>query len=397
MKRDVKLRFCLVEDKIHDVSDFAHLSPKQRPEAFCPECENKLVLKLSNSETPKSRAHHAAHKAENQFCSLSSPEGILHFNTKRYIYEQLKLGKRLFIKQYCSGWALPGYKRNCSAWGKPSRPYLLLEDWDDVQMERSVHNLRPDIVLYRKNQPVAAIEICVTHAIDEAKKEKLREIGLPWVEVKADGEIIDEYFVNWAEEFEDEDISWKIEKPLNYENCFPLPDEWVCDGCQTAPDKYAEHLQKQQEREAREQSERLKRISDERNKAQKQLLYTQDQDNHIIKSKAIILLKPLGETELIELFVIERHNPEPPYKLEEIYLKLGRIGSQILISEEPITENSKRNLFEFYKRWLKGKEQPLQKVYHLTDWVTLSELEKTVSKYSLPYEWRKFQGWKRKE
>lgn len=390
MKRDVKLRFCQVDGKIHEVSDFAHLMPKQRPEAFCPECESRLILKLSNSESQNSRAHHAAHKAENRSCSLSSHEGILHFNTKRYTYEQLKLGNKLYIKQHCSGWALPGYKRSCSSWGMPSRPYLWLENWDDVQMERNVQSLRPDIVFFRKNQPVAAIEVCVTHAIDEVKKEKLREIGLPWIEVKADGEIIDEYFVNWAEEFEDEDIPWKIEKSLIYDKCFPLPDEWICDGCQTAPEKYAEYLKKQEEcealREAGEQSERLKKISDEREKAQKQLLYTQDQDNHIIKAKAIILLKPFGETELLELFVIERQNPEPPYKPEEIYLKMNRIGGRILISEEPITENSKRNIFEFYKKWVKTREKPMQKLFHLTDWINKSELEKAIKNYTIPYE-----------
>lgn len=399
MKRDVKLSFCLIDGQIYNVSDFAHLTPKQRPEAFCPECESRLVLKLGNLNSPKSKTHHAAHKNENQSCSLSSPEGVLHFNTKWYIYEQLKQGNKLFIKQHCSGWTLPELGKRRSCWGT-SRPYLWLENWDDVQTEKNVHSLRPDIVLYRNNQPIAAIEIWVSHAIDEEKKEKLREMGLPWIEVKADGEIIDEYFVNWAEEFEDEAIPWKINKPLIYENCFPPPEDWICDTCLRAPEDYAEQLKKREEeealREAREQSERLKKILDEGEKVRRQLRYTQDQDNHILKAKAIVLLKPFGDTELVELFVIERHNPEPPYKPEEIYLKLGRIGGQILISEEPMTENSKRTIYEFYKRWVKSKEKPMQKVYHLTDWVTKSEFEKLVSNYAIPYEWRKFQGWIRK-
>ncbi len=400
MKGDVKLRYCVVKDILHEVSDFAHLSPKQRPESFCPECESHLILKLSSSKSSKSKAHHAAHKNENLSCSLSNPEGVLHFNTKWYIYEQITKGKKLFIKQFCSGWALPGYKRQCSRWQKSSRPFLWIENWDDVQIERNVQSLRPDIVLYRNNKPIAAIEVCVTHAIDDEKKAKLREIGLPWIEVKADGEIIDEYFVNWAEEYEDDELPWKIEKPLNYDNCYPPPEEWVCENCQTAPEEYAEQLKKRDEleasREAQAQSERLKKISDEREKVRKQLCYLQDQDNRIIKAKAVVLLKPFGETDLLELFVIERHNPEPPYNPEEIYLKLGRIGGQILISEEPINEVSKKNIFEFYKTWVKGKEKPMQKVYHLTDWIDKAEFENLVINYVIPYEWKRFQGWIKK-
>lgn len=400
MKGDVKLKHCVVKDIIHEVSDFAHLSPKQRPESFCPECDSQLILKLSNSTSPKSKVHHAAHKNENLSCSLSSPEGVLHFNTKWYIYEQLTKGNKFFIKQICSGWSLSGDKWQCSRWQKSSCPYLWLENWDDVKIERNVQSLRPDIVLYRNDNPIAAIEVCVTHEIDDEKKTKLREINLPWIEVKADGEIIDEYFVNWVEEYEDDEFPWKIEKPLIYDNCYPLPEEWVCDSCKTAPEEYVERLKNRDEqealREAQAQSDRLKKISDEREKVRKQIRYTQDHDNHIIKAKAIVLLKPFGATELLELFVIERHNPEPPYTLEEIYLKAGRIGGQILISEDPITEHSKRNIFEFYKNWMKAKEKPMQKVYHLTDWIDKTKFENLVNNYSIPFEWKRLQGWIKK-
>lgn len=272
MKGQVKLRHCVVNDKVYPVSDFAHLTPSKRPEAFCPECESRLVLKLGNSNSPRSKAHHAAHKEENHSCSLSSPEGVLHFNTKWYIYEQLKRGNKLFIKQICAGWALPGGERQCSRLYKSSRPFLWLEDWDDVQMERNVKSLRPDIVFYRNKTPVAALEVCVTHRVDEEKKAKLIEIGLPWIEVKADGDEIDEYFVNWAEEFDEEDdeFPWKIEKPLIYDNCHSLPAAWVCESCQSAPEEYAERLKKREEaealREAQAQSERLKKISEEKEK-----------------------------------------------------------------------------------------------------------------------------------
>lgn len=392
MKGDVKLKHCVVKDIIHEVSDFAHLSPNQRPESFCPECDSQLILKLSNSSSPNSKVHHAAHKNENLSCSLSSPEGVLHFNTKGYIYEQLKLGNKLFIKQECAGSDLAGINKKRWCWND-SQSFLWLENWDDVQLERNVQSLRPDIVFYRNNQPIGALEVCVTNAVSDEKQEKLRELGLPWVEVKADGDIIDEYFVNWFVEDEDDEFPWKIEKPLIYDKCFPVPEDWVCERCQRAPEFLKELEERQAMREAEIQSEKLRQISDEREKERKKLRYFQAQDNHIIKAKALFFLKPLGEKELIELFVIQRHNADLPTKVEEIYLKLGRYAGKILISEEPITADSKRIIFEFFKDWYRLQKRLNQMVYDVTDWVEISEFEKLLSNSKLPYEWKRLQGW----
>lgn len=396
MKGDVRLSSCLVNGILCNVSDFADLPLKQRPEAFCPECESRLVLKLSKSSSIRRKSHHAAHKNENSSCSLSSPEGILHFNTKWYIYEQLKLGNKLFIKHECAGTPIPEKDKKRWCWNG-SRSFLWVENWDDVQMERNVHSLRPDIILYRKNQPISALEVCVTNAVSDEKKEKLREIGLPWIEVKADGEGFDEYFVDWAEGYEEDEFPWKIEKPLIYDKCYPVPEEWICDICRRYPEEYARKQQEREElramREAEIQSDRIKKLSDEREIERKTLRYFQDMDNHIIKAKAIYLLKPLGEKELVELFVIQRHHPDLPTKAEEIYLKSGRFAGKILISEEPIKTDSKRIIFDFFKDWYGIQKRLNQKVYDVSDWVEMPEFEKLLSNYKLPFEWKRLQGW----
>lgn len=390
MKGKVKLRFCSVNGEIRNVSDFAHLTPKNRPAAVCPECKNLLILRLGDVN-----AHHAAHKTEASYCSLTTGEGMLHLNTKHYIYEQLRQGSKLVIKQFCSKCATPGFNPFNSWLG--SRPYLWLEDWDEVQMEKKIGSLRPDIVLYRGGQPVAAIEVFVTHRLDEEKRARLGELGLPWIEVKAEGEEIDEYFVNFADGYEDEFVPWRIGKPLIYHECSPQPDEWVCDHCRTAPERAAAMLKKRDEQEASrqawEQSERLKKIADEQEKTRKRLRYTHDHDNHILFARAIMLLKPFGETELLELFVVERRSPEPPYTPEELYLKLGRTGGQILISEEPITENSRQAVNEFAKNLVRLKEKRNQEVLKLTAWLPLSEYEKQIKNFTFPKEWKRFQGW----
>ena len=104
MRGDVKLRYCKVGDEICSVSEFAHLSPKERPFSICPERDQPVILKLGSSGKV---AHHAAHQCDNKLCSLTSPESALHFNTKIYICNELMKGSKLFLKQRCAGWTLP--------------------------------------------------------------------------------------------------------------------------------------------------------------------------------------------------------------------------------------------------------------------------------------------------
>lgn len=77
-------RWVLVDGNLHPVSSFSHLSPGQRPEAICPVCKKRVILKLGND-----RVHHYAHQPEDK-CAITQPETALHFNTKIYIGHQLK-------------------------------------------------------------------------------------------------------------------------------------------------------------------------------------------------------------------------------------------------------------------------------------------------------------------
>lgn len=110
----------------------------------------------------------------------------------------------------------------------------------------------------------------------------------------------------------------------------------------------------------------------------------------MLKAIAVIWLKPFGNTEIFELFVIERHNSEYPYEPQEIYLKVGEFDGKIIASEEPITENSKRIIFESYKEWHREKQTFSRTAVEITGWVTESELKSLRTKYEElnPYEWR---------
>lgn len=383
MASKAKLQVCLVEGKIRNVSDFAHMSPKNRPSVFCPDCESPLILKLGTSGK---MIHHAAHKSSDSECSLASGEGILHFHTKNYVFEQLKKGSQLFIKQICSGWMMHDHKIECTP--KNFRSFLWTENWDDVQMERRAGNLRPDITLYTNGKTTAAIEIRVHHAVDEAKEIAFREMNLPWVEIKAEGESFDEYFVDWADGFEEEDCPWKIDNPIHVEKYHPEPAPWTCEYCLEGPERrarqqalYDEHLARENDKEIRE---KLNRLSEEKNQAEIQRRYSDKNDNKILYGRAIITESRFGEKEYHELFVVERSSSEPPYKPEELYVKLGRYGGEILIREDPITKEAKDSIKDYCRKWIEYKTGAKVKTFK-TDWLKENEFDKIIDEFKNKY------------
>jgi hypothetical protein len=101
---------------------------------------------------------------------------------------------------------------------------LACEDWTSVSVERSLEGsgLRPDITIYKGGEPVLAVEVLVTHAVDEQKAEVLKGLGVPWVEVEAR-----ESLFSGSE-------PWGGTKPLpfsRYVRADGSPDFWKCSGC----------------------------------------------------------------------------------------------------------------------------------------------------------------------
>ena len=54
--------------------------------------------------------------------------------------------------------------------------------FENVELERQLDDIRPDIVAYIKSEPMI-IEIAVTSFVGSGKKEKIRNLGLPGVEI----------------------------------------------------------------------------------------------------------------------------------------------------------------------------------------------------------------------
>lgn len=215
---EAKLRWVLVDGEPHNVSDFAHLAPKDRPQAFCPVCGGDVVLKLG-----KVRVHHCAHPPESN-CAATQPETIIHLNTKLYIYRQLQQTTKLTVIKECTDgrhitpttqlFLLDRAPRlSC----QKNRKHIWLQDWDRVEVEYRVGSRRPDIALLSKGKAVGAIEVFVSHAVDDEKAAYLRELDIPWLEVIG------------QESFYTAETAWTSDEPLPIYRM--QPKKWVCDNC----------------------------------------------------------------------------------------------------------------------------------------------------------------------
>lgn len=208
------LNWVIVAGRPRRVSDFAHLAPRRRPPATCPECTRPLTLKLG-----RVRRHHAAH-APGSLCPATQPETALHVNLKLHVAAQLASsmgqGSELHIRRCCVGAA----SQPCDS----VRDDVWLRDWDEVAVEARVasgdrHN-RPDIVLLRAGRAIGAIEVLVSHAVSEQKAELLARARIPWVEVRASESLCDSV------------SGWRAEHPLPVERTGSIDGlgEWRCEA-----------------------------------------------------------------------------------------------------------------------------------------------------------------------
>lgn len=199
--------FCWVDvaGEVVHVSTFAHLQRYLRPSATCPVCDQPVILHLG-----RKRAHHYQHHpAAARACPLASGESALHYNAKHYLCHQLAGARELIIAEPCvdsdaevpDASLCPG--RRVVVWAR---------DWDDVAVERGVQSTRPDVLLLTAGQPVAAIEVVVSHAVDEVKEQTLQSLGIPWLEIDA----------RCA-------LDWRSPEALPYLRLRPARNPWRCE------------------------------------------------------------------------------------------------------------------------------------------------------------------------
>ncbi len=155
------------------VEAFADLKPASRPPMTCLSCGQSVVAKLGAKVAP-----HAAH-LPNSVCALSSGESVLHFNVKMLLALHLRELSTLYVVRDCAG----REHGECSGRAEPEE--WCAPRWDHVEVEYTVGSRRPDIALLASGRAVGAVEVLVSHSVDDAKSLAFDEQKLSWIEVSA--------------------------------------------------------------------------------------------------------------------------------------------------------------------------------------------------------------------
>lgn len=132
----------------------------------CPGCDAPLVAKKG-----KANLHHFAH-AKDADCG-GGVETALHLAAKEIIERR----KCIFLPAVEVVSKTLSYHKVLANIA-PEKDYSL----DQVALERRVDSIVPDLLAYVRGRPIA-IEIRVTHAVDEEKTTRFRSLGLSAIEI----------------------------------------------------------------------------------------------------------------------------------------------------------------------------------------------------------------------
>ena len=130
----------------------------------CPACGHPLVARKGAR-----RAHHFAH-AGGAECAHGL-QTALHLAAKQALESErrMRLPEVLLSFEYSHKppWRL--------------QPPALVR-FDEVRLERRLSDIVPDVLIYVQGRPLL-VEIAVTHAVDEAKLQKIRRLGISALEI----------------------------------------------------------------------------------------------------------------------------------------------------------------------------------------------------------------------
>lgn len=173
-ERSIEIDGTKERHRLYPVSAWADRPPRQRPTSYCPICLEPVTLKLGSK-----LRHHYAHPPDSS-CRAATPEGALHLDAKLRLADAVSGGgSYLPLQRICNRAPQDRSGERCGS----EPPQTMEIEWDAVQVEHSLPSLRADLMLLRRGAPVLAIEVFATHEVDEAKAEKYRSLGVPWLEV----------------------------------------------------------------------------------------------------------------------------------------------------------------------------------------------------------------------
>jgi hypothetical protein len=133
----------------------------------CPGCGEKLVAKKGQVQR-----HHFAHSSGAN--CLVGIESALHIAAKDILAVKKEIVLPAVIVRFSGGKGAVEIE--------PKRPYEV----SDVRLEKRLDGIIPDVLANVEGQDLA-IEIFVTHRVDERKDERFRKLGLSAIEIDLSG------------------------------------------------------------------------------------------------------------------------------------------------------------------------------------------------------------------
>lgn len=375
VKGEVKLVYVIEGGRLEHVSKYAGLSPRDRPHTICPECSEAVILKLGQKIS-----HHVAHRP-NFFCVLTNPESVLHFNTKTYLRAKLSEVSELYVYQQCKGWNAPaigsykGGHRACSS----KRRHLWLKSWDRVEVEKFIESRKPDIVFYKDDKPIAAIEVFATHGVDEQKRADLERLGIPWLEVKA------------SEEFYDEAFGWQSDSPLPFVNCAPTLPEWICNHCiqesEAYPARIAKFLEKEEERQRAEWIKRLAEREADRARQEQERRTREALTSNLRRYANVVFTYHMNGIRQTHFFYITYNKANGV--TEEVTLQYGPDFEVIAhVSRPNISIQIVNDAFDAFMSELRKNSIH---VISATNWMPFENVASFIEKWESPYIWDSYE------
>lgn len=171
----VHLRYALRDRRAVSVKKYDYLRDRphsDRPDdLICPECENRVMLKLSRE---RKIADHFAHYPDSDCPLRDAGETAFHLNAKIYMADRLAEFHNAALIYNC-------------AMCRSDSTYLSIRDYDEVRPEMKLGRRRPDVSCLQGGEAVGAAEIFHTNAVSTERKYDLDASKIAWFEIPALG------------------------------------------------------------------------------------------------------------------------------------------------------------------------------------------------------------------
>ena len=185
-KSIIKIPFGLKNGELIHISQIEKLDLHGRAcNCVCPNCKAPLEARIFKDKKKRSYFAHSGETCSSQ----QAYETAIHLFAKKIISEKGKLlfpsitekvsdiPKLVEINDQYNG-LLNHYGFSNVLEIKPQREVLL----DSVEIEQTIEDIRPDLIVC-SGKNICFVEIAVTHFIDEEKREKLKKMDYPVMEI----------------------------------------------------------------------------------------------------------------------------------------------------------------------------------------------------------------------